>query len=785
MKKLQTLIILFLAGFSVFSQQQVLHPTSVQKPVYFDISPPLRDMATLKQEKVDLSWKDGVVKNHFNNRHHDNQNMPTPGFMDPVRQDHFGNLLSDTTIVNFEGVNGGSYIPPDTYGEVGPDHYFQVVNCSYAVYNKAGTKVLGPLPSSSVWDGMPNNTNSGDAVVVYDETANRWVFSQFSLPFFPNGPFYQMIAVSQTPDPTGSWYRYQYSFTSMPDYPKFGVWPDAYYMSCNRFSAGSTGYAGTGAAAFNRNLMLVGDPGAQMVWFAISSSNEAYSMLPADCDGTFPPLGTPNYYTYEYDATPYHLGINEFQVNWEAPGSSTFGNFLSVPVNSFNSNIPGIPEKGTGATLATLSDRLMYRLQFRNFNDHWAMVCNHSVNAGSGIAGVRWYELRKTTGPWAVYQQATYAPSDNNYRWMGSMAMDTAGNIALGYSISSPNMYPSIRYTGRLKSDPLNSMTVAEKGIINGQGSQTSGTSRWGDYSAMSVDPSAPTTFWYTTEYYPLTSESSWHTRVASFTFGNVFSSFAAASPEKLCVGDTSQLNAIAYGGSGSYSYSWTSIPPGFTSAISNPLVVPSDTTIYIVAVNDGSQTKHDTTKVSVIPGPYAFAGNDTTVNSYSTSIAIHGTASNYRLLGWNSTGNGYFTNPSSLNTTYVFGTHDKLVDSVDLELVVFAKSPCTGKIFSTKRILMNPYTGIQGNTLSEQTVFLQPNPAKDFVNLIINGLTSTSATITLSDMKGQSLYSETIPPSSSTITKQISILDYPSGVYFMKIQTDAKVITKQLVVSR
>ena len=479
---IKTYLLLFLSitGIFTISKAQTISPASVQKPVYFDISPPLREMAHLQQPVFDASWKDGIVRNHFNDRHHGLQPQSSPGFRDLSVQSKFGMTATDTTLQDFEGLSGGSYIPPDTYGDVGPNHYFQVVNCSFAIYNKTGTILLGPLPNSTVWQGIPNNANSGDAVVVYDENADRWLFSQFSLPNYPNGPFYQMIAISQTPDPTGSWYRYQYIFTDMPDYPKFGVWPDGYYMSCNRFRAGSGGFVGTGAAAFNRDLMLAGDPAAQMIWFTLPNTNEAYSMLPADCDGDFPTLGTPNYYTYAYDASPYHLGILEFHADWENTGNATLGNLLSVPVNAFNSNLGnGIPQKGTNVTLATLSDRLMYRVQFRKFSDHWSMVCNHSVNAGANVAGVRWYELRKTTGAWNVYQQATYAPADNISRWMGSMAMDTAGDIALGYSVSSSNLYPSIRYTGRLKSDPLNTMTISEHGIINGGGCQTSVTNRW------------------------------------------------------------------------------------------------------------------------------------------------------------------------------------------------------------------------------------------------------------------------------------------------------------------
>ncbi|MEI6900859.1 MAG: hypothetical protein WCL00_13350, partial [Bacteroidota bacterium] len=470
MKKIFSIAIVSLLFMVSGYGQESNRPARISKPVYFDISPPLTQLANLPAMKADQSWKDGTVKNFFNMRKRDTMKHEE-GFSETQIQTMFGPLTTDTTIANFEGMGGSSVLPPDTDGDVGPNHYFQVVNCVYAIFNKAGGLLLGPMANNQVWAGIPNNSNSGDAVVLYDETADRWLFSQFSLPFFPNGPFFQMIAVSQTPDPLGSYYRYQYQFDDMPDYPKFGVWPDGYYMSCNRFSAGSTSWMGTGAAVFHRDLMLSGDPNAQMIYFTTPTNNEASSLLPSDCDGLFPPMGTPNYFTYVTDWNPYHLGILEFHTNWETPSSSTFGNLLQLPVNAFDPSIGnGIPQKNTSVTLSTLSDRLMFRQQFRKFNNHWSMVLNHSVNAGSNRAGIRWYELQKTSGAWSIYQQSTYAPSDNKSRWMGSIAMDTAGNIALGYSISGTDMFPSIRYTGRLHNDALNTMTVNERGIINGGG---------------------------------------------------------------------------------------------------------------------------------------------------------------------------------------------------------------------------------------------------------------------------------------------------------------------------
>jgi len=521
-KQFLLFVALILIAATTYSQQEASKPIVISA-TYFDISPPLRDLIKTLPSKADASWKDGVVKNFFNHERFRPVDTDDPLATDPNIQRIPGPRAPDSVQQSFDGVpNPQGYVPPDTDGDVGPNHYFQVVNCSAAIYSKTGTLLMGPFPNSSIFSGLPNNSNDGDGIVLYDEAADRWVFSQFSLPNFPNGPFFEMVAVSQTPDPTGSWYRYQFQFTDMPDYPKLGVWPDGYYMSCNRFSAGSTNYMGTGAAALNREKMLTGDASANMVYFTLPASNEAYGLLPSDCDGTFPATGTPNYFTYMNDG-PDRLGMYAFHVDWVNTGSSTYTQHALLTVNAFNSNIPGgIAQKNTSVKLATLSDRLMFRLQFRTFADHFSMVTSHAVNVGSNIAGMRWYELRKEgTNPWVIYQQGTYSP-DIHSRWMGSVAMDSSGNMALGYSISSTTKFPSIYYTGRMANDPLGEMTIQEGVIKEGGGSQTntwSGTpSRWGDYSSMNVDPSEPSKFWYTQEYYQTTTGSAWKTRIGSFT---------------------------------------------------------------------------------------------------------------------------------------------------------------------------------------------------------------------------------------------------------------------------
>jgi hypothetical protein len=789
MRKSIILIVMVLMGINLsYAQQEASRPV-VDQPVYFDISPPLRDMINLAPEKYDCSWKDGIVKNHFNVTPGAYQTSGIPNFRDPGLQDHFGVIIPDTTIQNFDGVgNVNGAVPPDTYGEVGSGHYFQVVNLSYAIYTKTGVKLLGPKANSSVWSGMPNNSNDGDAVVVFDEVANRWVFSQFSLPN-TNGPFYQMIAVSQTSDPTGSWYRYQYSFTEMPDYPKFGVWPDGYYMSANRFT-GSGNYMGIGAYAYDRTAMLAGSPTATRISFTLSSGNEAFGMLPSDCDGAFPPAGTPDYFIYiNKAASNQHLGIYEFHADWNTPSNSTFGNYSSLPVNTFTMVSTGIAQLGTTRKLSTLGDRLMYRLQYRKFNGYSAMVVNHTVNAGANVAGVRWYELRNTGSAWSIYQQATYAPADNTSRWMASMAMDTAGTIAMGFSMSSLSMYPAIRYTGRFKNDPLNTMTMAEKTIINGAGCQTAGNNpgqtdgRWGDYSGMSVDPYSPTTFWFTTEYYQATSAASWSTRIGSFTFANVFSSSASAVPSTVCGGDSIQLKDVPYGGSGVYTYSWTSIPAGFTSTSKTPKAGPSDTTKYICAVSDGSITRHDTAQVNVVPPPSVYAGPDTLVCWFASKITLHGTASNYRVLGWATSGDGTFSSSSSPTTDYTFGTGDKATGHVDLKLIGIPNIPCSSNITSTRRVTFDPCSGIDEKSAGTLSIMIRPNPATESVTFTFDGLRDKSATFTITGMDGQTRYTGQVIPSGNKVTKQMDLTGFAKGIYLVQLKNDTQVSSQRLVI--
>ena len=408
--------------------------------------------------------------------------------------------------------------PPDTNGAAGATQYVQWVNESFAVFDKAtGAVLLGPVPGNTLWSGFGGGcetNNDGDPIVQYDKAADRWVMTQFSV---STTPYLQCVAVSQTSDARGSWNRYAFQMPAFPDYPKLGVWPDAYYITFNMFSGNF--FTGAKVCALDRAAMLAGNAATAQ---CVQLSSSYASLLPSDLDGaTPPPAGSPNYLLNFGTNT---LRLWKFHVDWANTANTTLTGPTTITVAAFTRACDGgacIPQRGTKNKLDSLGDRLMYRLAYRNFGTHESLVVNHSVAAGSSSnskTGIRWYELRNPGGTPTVFQQSTYAP-DSNYRWMGSIAMDQDGNIAVGYSISGTNLYPGIRYTGRLATDVPLGQLQAETSIINGAGSQTQPLTRWGDYSSISVDPVDDCTFWYTNEYLQSSGIFNWSTRIASFKF--------------------------------------------------------------------------------------------------------------------------------------------------------------------------------------------------------------------------------------------------------------------------
>lgn len=515
MHKQFTFILFILVCFCFTAFAQTITNPIVLEPINFDTSIPLRNME--EAALTPTPWQNGIIEVQTIDA-----SNPDTYQRDAVLQLNDGVNSSSTVGVNFDGVGAQGYAPPDVSMDVGPNHIMQMVNVRFQIWDKNGSSLLGPLNLGTIWSGFPGpwatSLNDGDPVVLYDDAADRWVATQFSLPNGGNGPEYLLIAVSQTADPTGAWYRYGFETPNFPDYPHWGVWPDGYYFSANRFAPS---FVGTYAGSVERNQMLVG-ASAQLVLFPLSFAT-TWSFLPSDWDGaSTPPAGASNPFVMAHDNARFGgsdgLDVYEFHVDWVTPSNSTFTGPTALTTSAFG-QVDGIPQLGTTNLLDNLSDRLMQRLQYRNFGSHQTMVVCQTINAGSGRAGMRWYEMRNTGSGWTLYQEGTFAPNDGLERWMGSIAMNDNGDIAMGYSVSSSTIHPDIRYTGRLNGDPLGVMTVAEDLIYAGSGSQTGGLSRWGDYTQIAVDTDGQT-FWYSNEYIPYNGSFNWKTRIASFTLG-------------------------------------------------------------------------------------------------------------------------------------------------------------------------------------------------------------------------------------------------------------------------
>jgi len=594
-----------LSSLSAFAQSHM----TVRRDVHRDVSAPLRDM-------IKAAPAPSLVRHEAEPL----RRIPLPPGLsqleeDPVRQT---SVVPFTPVVgtSFEGLGNGQYgfsvtsAPPDTEGTVGATQYVQWVNTSFAIFNKStGALIAGPTAGNTLWSGFGGgcqSNNDGDPIVLYDKAAQRWIFSQFSV---STTPYLQCIAVSTSSDATGTYNRYSFQYTDFDDYPKMAVWSDAYYETFNMFAGGTT-FAGADACAYDRTNMLAGNAATQVCF---QQSTAVGGLLPADIDGsTAPPAGSPNYLLY-YGTN--NLNLYKFHVDFTTPSNSTFTGPTVIPVAAFSPLCGGgtcVPQPGVSQQLDSLADRLMYRLAYRNFGTHESLVVNHSVVAGSS-GGVRWYEIQNPSGTPTVAQQGTFAP-DSNYRWMGSIAMDQSGDMALGYSVSSSSVNPSIRYVGRVPTDPAGTME-AEVNVVNGTGSQTgSNLSRWGDYSAMQVDPVDDCTFWYTQEYIKSNGAFNWNTRIANFKFpscgGTASPDFSvAASPSTLTVAQgsngTSTITVTSLNGfNAATTLSASGLPSGVTAAFAtNPVTPPANGTATSTLTLTASGTATTGTATVTITG--------------------------------------------------------------------------------------------------------------------------------------------------------------------------------------
>jgi hypothetical protein len=509
--------------------------------VSFAVSRPLRDLAKLPPT------------HHYGLEEHE-QVQPNfhPGRVlgpakDPAEQKSPGGPSSITTGLSIAGVsNVNNVFPSDVNAAVGDTQVVEWVNVSYAVYNKTtGAQEIGPFDGNLLWQALGGpcfDENGGDIIAQWDKVNHRWLLAQnfFDEEGEYQPPYYACVAVSTSADATGTYYEYQFPLTYFPDYPKWGIWPSGYFQTQNAELIG-TGFEGSNVCAYNTAKLIVGDQSAEQICFQTTPHD--FTLLPADVDSsTPPPANQDEFFIGSYDIDPMmnHLYLYSMHVDFANPSQSTFtGAGLADPITvptytPFCPNLLGracIPQQ-QGSGLASLGDRLMYRLAYWNDgvsshvlpnagrlpSQHWYV--NHVTTASGGQAGVRWYEFRApvhtvTISNITLFQSGTFAP-DSNYRWMGSIAQDKMGDIAMGYSLAGSTIWTSIGATGRVPTDPLGQME-AETVIVPGTGSQGE-QNRWGDYSSMAIDADG-CTFWYAQMYDTAPNSQDWQTRVVSMKF--------------------------------------------------------------------------------------------------------------------------------------------------------------------------------------------------------------------------------------------------------------------------
>jgi hypothetical protein len=467
-----------------------------------------------------------------------------------------------TPLVNIQAQPFSGVSPPDPSGDVGGGFYVQSINggggATYVIYNTAdGSVAAGPFSMQGLGSGGQCATGHGDPIVVFDQLASRWLLTEFS-----NAGNNLCIYVSATSNPVSTtWMRYAFVPPTFPDYPKYGVWPDAYYVGANQNNA---------VYALDRTKMLAG-LAATFQRFSVPPLSElGFQMLPpASINGIDPPpAGAPGTFLRQVDDERNNPGSNDpvhdrvelftFHADFTTPANSTLTGPVAIQIADFDRNfsIPSgfgaIPQPGTSMLLDPLLEVVMFPVHYRAFGSTETMTANFVTKIGANNqSAIRWFELRRTGGlanPWTLYQEGTYTPAGDpapTNRWMGASAMDSAGNIALGYSIDravAPTLFASLAYVGRQAGDPANIMSTPETTLVTG-GNFQSGNDRWGDYFQMSVDPADGCTFWFTGEYI---GASNWTTRIASFRFdacgSSTFSTYGTPLTQNVCAANASPV---------------------------------------------------------------------------------------------------------------------------------------------------------------------------------------------------------------------------------------------------
>jgi hypothetical protein len=567
------------------------------------------------------AWRPGDAIKEVPRRRYPRADAPAPEAWtgpDPLLARQSGEIhrgIGVTEVHNFAGQGFTGVNPPDTVGDVGPGLFIQSINGGGGALVRihdtgTGAVVVAPFAMDSLGSGACAS-GFGDPVVLYDELADRWLLSEFA-----GSGNHLCVYVSQTSDPiAGGWFAYDFATPSFPDYPKYGVWPDAYYVTTNESSPA--------IYALDRAQMLAGGVATMQRFTAPSLPGFPFEALtPADHDGVgVPAPGAPGIILRHRD-TEVHgpagnptfdlLEIFEFDVDWVTPANSTFTQLPSIQIAEIDSDLCGlssfscIPQPGTGTQLDPLREVVMFRLAYRRTGSTDVLVGNLVTDVdGTDHAGKRWFELRDDGGGWSLAQEGTYAPDDDG-RWMGAIAMDSAGNILLGYNVSSGATFPGLRYTGRLAADPSGTMG-AENLLV--AGSASNGSNRYGDYASMSVDPTDGCTFWFTGEY---NTSSQWSTRIGALRFDACglpdFTLSPSPQEQAVCAPDDA-VYSVAVGSVAGYSDAVTLSAAGHPAGTSvgfapNPVTPAGSSTMTVAGTGGATAGSYTVTVTGTAAGP-------------------------------------------------------------------------------------------------------------------------------------------------------------------------------------
>jgi hypothetical protein len=520
MKNKNFILIVFTLFLStLMNAQDLFSPVEIVQGTFIGTTIPLRDFPTIEYNSSDPKTMT-IFENRSRYNAKVNENSLPYNNINTNVQDKIGGISAFALEQNFVGFDDTGATPPDPTGAVGPNHYVHAVNSAIKIFDKTGGLLAGP---TSLGAFLGIGSNSGDPIILYDQLADRYFVSEFGS--VNNG---LAIGVSVTNDPTGAYNVYQFALDAFPDYPHYAVWHDAYYLTANKGGANKV-------YAIDRDVILDGGENPQIIGFPLpgntSNPNTVLSPEPANLLGTAFPEDAPGYIVYLQDdgwsgVSFDHLNVWEIDVDFETPANSTISSPLEIPTDPFNSYFApfgsgDIGQPGTNQKIDMISGVISFAANYRTFENHnsWVITFNDNID-GNPTSGVRWIELRNSSGTdWEIYQEGTYAPADGYSRFMGSAAMDAAGNIGLGFNIASPTLPAGIRYTGRFDGDALGEMTIAETTIVDGVGVQTF-SNRFGDYSHLTMDPNN-FSFWHTAEYF--SSNNQWRTQVASFSLSSGF----------------------------------------------------------------------------------------------------------------------------------------------------------------------------------------------------------------------------------------------------------------------